>query len=136
MSSDNLIHGEYTLSVENSILVATLKGGWNLECAQNFSQCFKEVAKPLLNKPWAHLVYLEDWELGVPEIMPIISELVIWCLENNLEKSAHVYSASMTKEYFLNKMVVTRESTFEKQLFIEEAAAKTWLKIYGFTLTP
>jgi len=51
---------------------------------------FKSIARPLSQQPWGHLVYLDDWELGVPEITPIIQNLVDWCTHNGLKKSAQI----------------------------------------------
>jgi hypothetical protein len=125
-------HGRFSLNVSNNILIARLSGSWNKECAENFSIDFKVIASPLLGKPWGHLVFLDNWDLGVPEMLPIITELVAWCLENGLEKSAQVYNDSMIKKYSIDQMVVKQKSVFERRIFSEADKAIIWLSQYGF----
>lgn len=127
-------HGVFKCYRSHNILIARLSGSWNVECARNFAENFKQEAQPLTTQPWGHLVYLDDWELGVPEIMPIITELVTWCIANHLKKSAQVYSESMSKRYFLDKMVVDKTDNFERQVFIDQHEAIAWLKQSGFSV--
>jgi hypothetical protein len=127
-------HGFYELTVDNNLLVARLSGCWNQECAEIFSEEFKNIAQPLTHRAWGHLVYLDEFELGVPEIAPIVQNLVSWCIQNGLQKSAQVYCKSMTKKYYIDKMVVEKADHFERQIFIEAQSAIDWLKDYGFTL--
>ena len=67
-------HGEYQLLLSNRILIAKVSGSWNLEAAQNYAQDFKQLAQALTGRPWAHLVLLDDWQLSVPEVNPVIHE--------------------------------------------------------------
>jgi len=129
-------HGTYSLKISNNIIVARLASSWNKECAQNYAEDFKSIARPLSQQPWGHLVYLDDWELGVPEITPIIQNLVDWCTHNGLKKSAQIYCHSMTKKYSLDKMIIDRCDDFERQIFTDELPAISWLGSYGFTLSP
>jgi hypothetical protein len=94
-------HGSYNIVVSGNILHASLAGTWNTDTAKTFAQEFKVVAQPLLGKPWGHLVILDDWDLGVPDMQPIIEELVAWCIKCGLERAAQVYSPSMVKQYQL-----------------------------------
>lgn len=127
-------HGSFSLHISGNILVAHVADSWNKECAQLFSQQFKLQVKPLLGEDWGHLVYLDDWELGVPEIEPIIHDLVAWSIKNGLKCSANIFSESMAKKYFLDKMIVEKIGDFEKQTFTEEQAAINWLTSCGYTL--
>jgi hypothetical protein len=129
-------HGTFSLKISNNIIVARLAGSWNKECAQNYAQDFKSIAHQLSHQSWGHLVYLDDWELGVPEMTPIIQDLVDWCTHNGLKKSAQIYCQSMTKRYSLDKMIIERCDDFERQIFADELSAISWLDSYGFTLSP
>jgi hypothetical protein len=125
-------HGSFNLSVSNNILIARLSDSWNKECAEDFAFNFQIKASPLLGEPWGHLVFLDNWDLGVPEMLPIITELVTWCIENGLEKSAQVYNDSMIKKYSIDQMVVKQKGGFERRIFSEPDKAMTWLSQYGF----
>jgi len=129
----NLIqHGEFELSVKGNVLIACLKGGWNEVAARNFDRCLRETAQPLLGKNWGHLVCLEDWSLGVPEMVPIVEDLVQWCIDNGLKCAAHVYSASMMKKLTLDDMVVEKQGDFQRHHFSNKAEATRWLAQQGF----
>lgn len=127
-------HGNFTVDVRGTILRAYISGSWNVETAQAFTAEMKLKAQPLLGKPWGHLVILDDWDLGVPEIQPIIEQLVLWCIENGLTRAAQAYSASMVKQYQLNKMVLEKIDGFHRNSFTDQTAAIAWLAAEGFSL--
>jgi hypothetical protein len=127
-------HGNFDISVSGNILCATLSGSWNSQTAEAFSKQFMIQAAPLLGKPWGHLVLLDDWDLGVPETVPVIEALVGWCLDNGLTRAAHVYGSSMIKQYHLNKMVVEEIGAFQRHSFTHQGEAEAWLAASGFHL--
>jgi hypothetical protein len=127
-------HGEFKINVSNNILIARLTGSWNLECAESFSQAFKTHIQSLKHEKWGHLVFLDDWELSAPEIFPIVTDLVSFCIANGLEKSAQVYGESMMKKFFVDKMVTEKHGNFERQIFNKQDKAIKWLSEYGFTI--
>lgn len=127
----------FTLWTEQQVLLAVVRGGWNERTALDYADAFKQAAKPLLGQPWAHIVYLDDWQLGVPEIEPIVRGLVSWCLDNGLRHAAHVYSPNMVKQYQLNKMisdtiVLGPNEQFEKRIYHSDHNAFAWLNQLGF----
>jgi hypothetical protein len=125
-------HGSFNLSVSNNILIARLSDSWNKECAEDFAINFRIKVNPLLGKSWGHLVFLDNWDLCVPEMLPTITDLVTWCIENGLKKSAQVYDDSMIKKYSIDQMVVKQIGGFERRVFSESDKAMTWLNQYGF----
>lgn len=126
-------HGHFELWRSHNVLCARLHGTWNQVAAENFSQQLKQLAKKMA-KPWAHLVYLSDWELCSPDVFPVITELVDWCIDNQLTKVANVYSYSYIKDEFVNKMVIEQRDQFERVVFDNEKEAVQWLASKGFTL--
>lgn len=134
MQSSPVQHGEFTLSVSGNILLAKLSGAWNEEAARAFSQNLKTTVMPLIGADWGHLVYLDDWRLGVPEIKPIVEELVAWCCDNGLKRAAHVYSPSMVKKLQLEDFVA-ETGDFQRRAFASEAEAIAWLAVEGYELT-
>ena len=65
-------------------------------------------------------------------MLPTITDLVTWCIENGLKKSAQVYDDSMIKKYSIDQMVVKQIGGFERRVFSESDKAMTWLNQYGF----
>jgi hypothetical protein len=127
-------HGEFKLQISNNIIVARLTGTWNKECAESFSEAFIAQVKLLDSPSWAHLVFLNDWEISVPEIIPVVTDLATFCMHNGLEKSAQVYSKSIVKKMYLDKMVIEIHGNFERRVFSDADMAVHWLKGYGFTV--
>jgi hypothetical protein len=127
-------HGEFKLHVSNNIILARLTGAWNEECANDFSQALRKHVKLLNNPKWGYLVFLDDWEISVPDIIPIVTDLATFCINNGLEKSAQIASESMMKKMYLEKMAVEKHDIFERQIFSEQDKAIEWLNSYGFTI--
>ncbi|MEO3678430.1 hypothetical protein [Rheinheimera fenheensis] len=119
---------------EQRVILASVNGSWNRFTAEDYAQEFKVLAKPLAGTDWAHIVYLDNWQLGVPEIEPVITELVNWCLANGLRYAAQVYCPNMIKRYQLDKMIVEHTATFERRVYPDEQQALAWLSSEGFTV--
>lgn len=134
MSNEMSAHGEFKLCLSHNIVIARLSGAWNKECAQAFDSHFKKIAQPLIGQRWGHLVLLDDWELGTPDLAPIIASLVEWCITNGLERSAQVYNEAMAKRFFLDQMVKEKIGNFERHIFKKEHDALEWLSQNGFTI--
>ncbi|PKF63298.1 hypothetical protein CW745_00120 [Psychromonas sp. psych-6C06] len=126
-------HGKFTIWRHKNILLAELIGSWNEQSALQFEAAFKKIAITM-PKPWAHIVYLNDWELCVPEMYSIIERLVAWCIDNGLVKAANIYATSAIKSEILNKMIVSKQGDFERAVFDSERDAKLWLDDAGFAI--
>lgn len=124
-------HGDYKIWTKNNMLYAELSGAWNQEAAENFEADFMKAAKHL-PAPWAHIAYLNDWELCSPDTFPVIARLVEWCIQHDLTRAANIFSPSSLKEGFLNKMVVDEQDSFKRIVFDNEEDAVEWLKNEGF----
>jgi hypothetical protein len=125
-------HGHFDIWVDNKVVLARLRGSWNQEMAQRYADDFKQVAQPFINGRWAHIVYLDDWELGTPEFESVIAELVTWVIDNGLKRTAQVYSPSMLKQYQMDKLVKESINDFERRVFREESEAFEWLSHEGY----
>lgn len=123
---------DFTLWTEQRVLLAVVRGAWNERIALDYAEAFKAAAKPLLGADWAHIVYLDDWELGGPEIEPVVRGLVNWCLDQRLRLAAHVYSPNMVKKFQLDRMISDQTGQFEKRVYADETAAFAWLQARGF----
>lgn len=128
-------HGHFDIWVDNRVVLARIKGQWNEDMAKIYADQFMSICAPLTSQNWAHIVYLDDWELGTPELEPIVIELVTWLLERNLKRTAQVYSPSMLKKFQMDRMVQESINDFERQTFATESEAFTWLENEGFPVS-
>lgn len=128
-------HGHYDLWLDNHVVLARIKGQWNDIMARQYAESFKEIVQPLIQESWAHIVYLDDWDLGTPEVEPIITELVEWVIRHGLKRTAQVYSPSMLKKFQMDRMVKETIGEFERHVFPKEAPAFEWLYNQGYPVT-
>lgn len=125
---------KFQIWCEQKVVLAVVSGSWDWITAEQYSTEFKKVAAQLLDSQWAHVVYLDQWELGVPEIEPIIRELVDWCIANNLRFAAQVYCPHMVKKYQLERMIVDSTEVFERRVYPTQHEAFQWLASEGFDM--
>jgi hypothetical protein len=81
---------------------------------------------------WAHVVYLDDWELGVPGMEPIVEELVGWCIAKGLCCAAQILSQNMMIKYQVDRVVVEKAGDFVRKQFADQHTAISWLEEQGF----
>lgn len=122
----------FTLWTEQQVLLAVVRGPWSDLIARDYAEAYRHAVQPLLNRDWAHIVYLDDWGLGSPDIEPIIKNLADWAVTNRLRYFAQVFSPNMVKQYQLNRMLISNLGTCEKRTFAHEADAFGWLNELGF----
>lgn len=124
-------HGVFKLWANQGIVYARIGGAWNQPTALRFAKEFSILVNEQMPSKWAHIVYLDDWALGVPEIEPIVQELVDNCIVQGMLCAAQIFSPSMVKKYQLDKMVVEQVGEFTRKQFTNEEAAATWLENQG-----
>ena len=134
MTLNKAAHGRFEITVRGQVLILKALEQWNEEAALAFEQEWMRLATPIANAPWAHLVFLDDWELSTPEVAPIISRVVVWSVAHNMTHAAQVYSPNMLKKYEPDRMVDNSKLPFEKQVFLNENDAIQWLNGAGFYL--
>jgi len=123
---------KFTIWLDNNVLIAMVKGSWTEQDAKDYARDFKASATPLTGSDWAHIVYLDNWQLGAPEIEPVVKDLVSWCLQNSLRYTAQVYCPNMVKQYQLDRMIIDNSSQFEKRVYPNQQDAFAWLESLGF----
>ena len=126
-------HGDFRLWINNQTLCAELFGVWNKQAAQQFSLHFKQLGTKFSGE-WAHIVYLNDWELCTEDVFKVIEELVEWSINNGLVRAANVYTPSTMKSIFINTMVVEEKGMFKRAVFDNKSDAKKWLEAEGYPL--
>ncbi len=125
-------YSKFTLWREQRIILANASGSWNRFTAEDYASQFKALAMPLAGEDWAHIAYLDNWQLGAPEIEPIIKDLMRWGLNNDLRYTALVYCPNMVKQYQLDRMIIESNSIFEKRVYPNQQDALAWLAGLGF----
>lgn len=129
------VHGQFDIWADNQIIYATIQGSSNAELALSLSDQMKNLAQQQMPAKWGHMVWLDDWELGTPDIEPIIQELTEWCIVHGMTHAAQIFSPSTIKRYQLDKMIVEEKDGFKRRQFRTTDEAKQWLRREGFTLT-
>lgn len=124
-------HGHFEIWSEDATVFAELHGCWNQEGGLEFEREFMRVASDMPAQ-WAHLVYLNDWELCTPEVTEIIMRLVDWCLHRGLARAANIYTPSAIKTGLLNKMIVQQEGNFIRRVFDNPEDGALWLTEEGY----
>lgn len=127
-------HGHFTIWNQGNIVFAELIGSWNEESALLFEHEFKKIASTMPDQ-WGHLVYLDDWELCVPEMIEIVERLVAWCISHGLVRAANIYQSSSLKSGVINKMIVQKQGNFERAVFNNDLDGAIWLTQEGFPTT-
>ncbi len=132
--TNNLVHGSWSLSVNNNILLQTFSGAWNKEAAIAYIKDFRETTQPLIHSPWAILSVFEDWELCTPDLNPLIIEHCQWFIEHGCSKDCHVYSPDGLKQLVLDQIIPYEEPGYERRVFSNMDDAISWLATQQFPL--
>lgn len=123
----------FSIWTEQRVLMAVVRGPWSDLTARDYVAAYTAAASALIHDDWAHIVYLDDWGLGSPDIEPIIKNLADWAVRNRLRYFAQVFSPNMVKQYQLNRMLISDLGTCEKRTYAQEADAFAWLQEMGFS---
>ena len=128
------VHGKWKIAVSNNIVMQWFGGAWNEEAIIQYTKEFQLKTAKLTGSEWAILSFFEEWELGVPEIEPLVVEHCNRFKRNGCVKDCHVYSVSSVKKDQLEKMIPHSEPGYERQVFDTGEAAYAWLQSYNFSL--
>ncbi|EAT12859.1 hypothetical protein HF888_02565 [Bermanella marisrubri] len=128
----------FDLWIDNRVIMARVRGSWDDQIAKEFATAFRALGEQLYSTPpghWAHIVYLDDWQLGTPDIEPIVIELVNWAITHGLTRTAQVYSPSMLKQFQMDRMVEDHREDFIRRIYPNERDAFAWLDSEGYAVT-
>lgn len=127
------LYSKFILWRDGNLILAKANGSWSRFTAEDYASQFKALAMPLAGDNWAHIIYLENWQLGAPDIEPTVKDLVSWCLHNGLRYAAQVYCPSMIKQYQLDRMIIASTADFEKRVYPNQQDAFAWLASLGYS---
>lgn len=114
------------------MLFALVSGAWDKSAAIRYVEDFKHHALTLAEHPWAHISYLDLWQLGTPDVEPVLRELEAWVLGHNIKYTAAIYAPSAVKKFQLGKMIKSSKHNDAYRHFDCEQEAIEWLKSKGF----
>ncbi|WP_019677388.1 hypothetical protein [Arsukibacterium perlucidum] len=57
-------YSKFTLWRDGKVILAKANGSWNRFTAEDYASQFKALAMPLVGEDWAHIVYLDNWQLA------------------------------------------------------------------------
>lgn len=127
-------HGHFKLWQENQLIVAEVCGAWSVETAQDYATQLKELALSINGRPWARVVYLDQWQLGTPDFEKVMKDLMSWCVSHQLKYTAYVLQPNHLKEHQLAKLINQANYTSQKRIFTNQQDALDWLNSVGFAL--
>lgn len=123
-------HGYYDLTVNINRVTFIAYDSWNYEAIVKWAEEFKEIVLKLNNEPWACLVDLTQWELGVPETREHLYELYKWLNNQNLKYLAVVFGSSMQQSLLEKPYQIL--TNVERKYYTDIEQANHWLSNYGF----
>ncbi|REL25724.1 hypothetical protein DXX93_03580 [Thalassotalea euphylliae] len=129
----NIAHGKFQLSVENEILLVSLRGEVNEQCAAKYIDCFATQAEKLAHKPFGVIVDISGFRGATPaayEIcnrynktlltMPSFAGKAVFCPPS----MSALYHISVAQQPYVQQQV-KREL---QQQFHDIAGATQWLR--------
>ena len=122
-------HGQYQLIVEGQVIKMKCFGPWNIELVSRMKKELKEVAVSISDKPWACMLDLLDWELGVSEMWEEIAKINKWSCQNNQKYEVVITDNSLIKALLEESHRVF--SGVDTAFFDNNDHAKQWLHSKG-----
>lgn len=127
-----IIDDFYTLRTDQQVMIISILGSWDVKTAEAFIKDFKTYANGLIEDNWAHLVYFDDWNLSVPEVEPLIQEMLEWAITRNMTHSVRIYKKNAIKEYQLQRMMGQQQDNHINRNFFSAAEGFKFLADNGF----
>lgn len=87
------------------VLWIIVQGGIDRDFAQRYRDAVRAAATPLIGQPWIRINDIRGWQLGGPEVIPPLHELMLWCEQNQLAHSINIVSLPHLQTYMLNQMM-------------------------------
>jgi len=125
-------HGSFDLWVDNQVLMARISGAWNEEGGWRYFKALKQISQPIIDKPWALLVSIDEWELGTPETDRAALAMLEWITQHGVARLAEIYSPNILLQLEVARMGKKIPFEIEQRHFSDEVTAFKWLASQGF----
>ncbi|MDO6764889.1 hypothetical protein [Agarivorans sp. 1_MG-2023] len=116
------------------MMIISIIGSWDVKTAEAFIKDYKAYANGLCHDNWAHFVYFDDWTLAVPEVEPLIHEMLQWAIMRNMTHSVRIYKKNTLKDYQLQRMIGQQPEDHINRNFSSAAEGFEFLAENGFTV--
>lgn len=87
------------------VLWIIVQGGIDRNFAEEYRDAVRAAATPLVGQPWIRVNDIRGWQLGGPEVIPPLHELMLWCEQSQLAHSINIVSLPHLQTYMLNQMM-------------------------------
>jgi len=129
-----LEHGQYQFKIDQQVLMLQCTGPWNIELFRQMEIDMKQAIFPISDKPWACMLDLLHWELGVYEMWEDVKKLNQWSADHNQK-----FEAVVTNKNIIKILLQESHQSFcdvETKFFDNREEAMQWLEDKGLlTLT-
>lgn len=98
-------HGDYRIHTAGRLLWIVVSGGINYQFACNYRDAVRVAAQALGPGPWLRVNDIRDWQLGGPEVIPPLRELMQWCEAHELAHSINIVSMVNLQKHMLDQMM-------------------------------
>ncbi|MFD2097023.1 hypothetical protein ACFSJ3_13585 [Corallincola platygyrae] len=105
-------HGYTNIYHQGQVLWIRVQGGINLEFSEQYRDSVISAATEVSKEPWIRVTDIREWQLGGPEIIPALNQLMRWCEEHNMAHSINLVSMENLQVHMLDQMMqgVSRHS--------------------------
>lgn len=132
----SLAHGHWKIYIHQKTLVIHTAGAWNRSAMEMFCDEIKSTAQTLIEgqRPWSSLILLDDYELGVPDIEPLLQSLLQHLVERGLTREAAVFNGGFARMEQMARNLPADSPQYIRQNFNCVEDAGSWLQQQGFPL--
>lgn len=122
-------HGEFTLDIEDDLLVLRAHGDWNKEASLKLQQQVQAAVNNAFNgQDFYILVCVTDW-FPTHDSLAILSELTHWGLQNGLRAEALCIQGKLASEVIFKEILPIETDGYQRDNFSNEYAARDWLTL-------
>ena len=123
---------EFHIYPERQIIKETIFDFWTKEVAEKYYLDFIAASKPLMKKPWAKIVNLNDWRLLAVDAFPFVSNHLKWAMDNGMKFSVNILSENALSKVQIKRLLKESGTSDYTQICENEKEALEFLNKNGF----
>lgn len=132
VEGQNTIHGEFSVNINQDIVVVGAKGPWNLECVVEFGKEYAAKASSLFGQNWADIVLYGGESLFVPDAESLLKSKIEIAIQAGLTHVAIVVGKSTVKTIARMQInQIYRDLNIHYQIFDSVEDAAIWIGELG-----
>lgn len=129
------VAGRFEVQAFGRVVWIIVTGPFDRQTAEAYRDRVIAVATDVCDQPWIRVTDIRGWELGGPEIIPPLHELMSWSERHNLAHSLNIVSLPHLQTYLLNKMMEDIPRNSKRHMMEEPSAAYRLLHQLGAGLS-